>query len=136
MSPEQTLKVITLESLLESVTSLHKQGYRLVQIGATRLPDVVELTYSFDLESRLFSLRVNLPAAAPRVPSITSVYFAAVLYENEIHDLFDVQVDGMALDFHGNFYKTAVKHAFATPPPAPAAKPAVPAAAAAAKPTS
>ena len=28
---------------------LREQGYRLVQIGATRLPEQVELTYSFDL---------------------------------------------------------------------------------------
>jgi ech hydrogenase subunit D len=32
-----------------------------------------------------------------------------VLYENEIHDLFGVPVDGLAIDFKGNFYKTAVK---------------------------
>ena len=128
MSQEETIKVITVESLLAEVTALRKEGRRLVQIGAIRLPDAVELTYSFDLDSRLANLRVNLPGEAPHVPSITSVYFAAVLYENEIHDLFNVQVDGLALDFKGNFYKTAVKHAFATPPPVKPAAPAAPAA--------
>jgi ech hydrogenase subunit D len=49
-----------------------------------------------------------------------------LLYENEIHDLFDIQVDGMAVDFHGNLYKTAIKHPFASikaPRPNPTAEP-------------
>jgi len=46
------------------------------------------------------------------VPSISSIYGCAILYENEIHDLFNVKVDGLTVDFHGNFYKTAIKFPF------------------------
>jgi ech hydrogenase subunit D len=46
-----------------------------------------------------------------------------VLYENEIHDLFGVPVDGLTIDFKGNFYKTAVKYPFGSPK-MPCAKPA------------
>jgi len=118
MSPVQSFEIISVDGLLNQVRALKEHGWRLVQIGATRLPEQVELTYSFDLESRLVNLRVLVPADAAIVPSISSVYWAAFLYENEIHDLFNVRVEGMAVDFHGNLYQTTVPFPFgATRPP-------------------
>ena len=114
MSGEANIEIITVDALLEKVKALRDQGYRLVQIGAARLPESMELTYSFDRENRLANLRLNLPLAQPRLPSISSVYKCVSLYENEIHDQFGIQVEGMAVDFHGNLYKTAIKHPFAS----------------------
>jgi ech hydrogenase subunit D len=114
MSQEQ-IESITVETLLDKVKAMRAQGRRLVQISATQLPDAIELTYSFDLDSRLANLRLLLPGDQPPLPSISSIYLCAVLYENEIHDLFGVQVDGIAIDFKGNFYKTSVKFPFANP---------------------
>ena len=120
---DQTFETIPVQALLEKVGELRKQGYRLVQIGATRLPEHVELTYSFDRESGLANLRFQVPAGEARVPSISSIYWCAFLYENELHDLFNVQVDGMAVDFHGHLYETTVKFPFGSTK-APAVKPA------------
>jgi ech hydrogenase subunit D len=119
-------ELIDTSALLDRVRGLHQKGCRLVQIGATRLPEQVELTYSFDLEQHLTNLRLHIPAEQARVPSISSIYWCAFLYENEIHDLFNVQVDDMAVDFHGTLYTTAVKHPFGaykgtSKPAAPAA---------------
>jgi ech hydrogenase subunit D len=126
MTPEQTIEVITVGDLLNKVRSLREKNFRLVQISATRLPDQVELTYSFDLDFRFVSLRISIPPTDSRLPSISSIYGCAVLYENEIHDLFNVIVDGLALDFGGNFYKTSVKFPFGSTKP-PVVKPAAPA---------
>ena len=123
MTHPLTLAVISADTLREQVRALHDKAYRLVQIGATRLTEGVELTYSFDRDGELVNLRVCLPAEAARVESISSIYWCAFLYENEIHDLFNVQVDGMAIDFQGKLYTTAVKFPFGSPR-APAAKPA------------
>ena len=112
------IELITPEILLQRVRQFQMDGYRLVQISATRFPTGVELTYSFDLNNQMRHVRYTIPASDSRVPSISSVYACAVLYENEIHDLFDVKVEGLALDFGGNFYRTAVKFPFASPPPA------------------
>ncbi len=121
MSEQQTLELVTVDTLLDKVGALCRQGSRLVQISATRLPDQLELTYSFDIEGQLTNLRLHVPASEARVPSISSIYWCAFLYENEMHDLFNLQVDGMAVDFHGNLYKTAVKYPFgSTKPPVPA----------------
>jgi ech hydrogenase subunit D len=109
---DQTFEIIPMQALLAKVGEMRKQGYRLVQIGATRLPEQVELTYSFDREGRLANLRFQVPAPEARVPSISSIYWCAFLYENELHDLFNVQVDGMAVDFHGHLYETTVKFPF------------------------
>jgi ech hydrogenase subunit D len=122
MRPDQTLEVITLDTLLERVRAMRTRGRRLVQICATALPGEFELTYSFDLEGQLMSLRVQVPSEDARVPSIGSIYACAFLYENEMHDLFNIKVEGMTVDFHGNLYNTAVKYAFGETKP-PAAKP-------------
>jgi ech hydrogenase subunit D len=113
MSQEQ-IESITVETLPDKVKAMKAQGRRLVQISASQLPGAIELTYSFDLDSQLANLRLTLAGEKPPLPSISSIYLCAVLYENEIHDLFGVQVDGLAIDFKGNFYKTAVKFPFAT----------------------
>lgn len=127
---QESIERITAETLLDQVKVKRDAGCRLVQISATRLPDQVELTYSFDLNGRLTNLRLSLAGEAPRVASISAIYGCAILYENEIHDLFDVQVDGMAVDFKGNLYKLSVRFPFggakapcAPPDAAPAATP-------------
>ncbi len=119
----QTFEIIPIPSLLEKVGAMRKAGYRLVQIAATRLPEHLELTYSFDRDFQLANLRLQVPADQPRVPSISSIYWSAFLYENEMHDLFNLQVEGMAVDFHGHLYDTAVKFPFGSTK-APVAKPA------------
>jgi hypothetical protein len=129
MTQEQTLEIVPVQSLVEKVRALRDSGYRLVQIAANRLPEQVEVTYSFGLDLQLTNLRVILPATEPQLPSISSVYGCSILYENEIHDLFKVIVDGMAVDFHGHLYETAVNFPFGTvrpPPVKPAPAPSAP----------
>jgi ech hydrogenase subunit D len=119
---EQTTELIGVDALMEKVQAMHKQGYRVVQISATRLPDRLELTYSFALDGRVTQFRLHLLEESPRVPSVSSIYWCAFLYENEMHDLFNLTVDGMAVDFKGTLYKTAVKYPFGSTK-APAAAP-------------
>jgi ech hydrogenase subunit D len=135
ISQDQNFELIPLETLIDRVGGFRQQGARLVQIGATRLPDRHELIYSFEVKGCLTNLRLHLPSEDAHLPSISAIYGCAVLYENELHDLFGVKVSGMAIDFQGNFYKTAVKFPFGSTK-APAAKPApaVPAPAAPAAP--
>lgn len=116
MITPQTYPAVEAAQLVPAVEKMKQDGWRLVQIGATRLPDDVELTYSFGRDLELANLRLLVPAAGARVPSISSVFWCAFIYENEIHDLFNVQFDGMAVDFHGNFYKTTVPFPFGVPP--------------------
>ncbi|HNW44322.1 MAG TPA: NADH-quinone oxidoreductase subunit C [Elusimicrobiales bacterium] len=119
------------QELPARVSELAGAGARLVQISAVALPvtaagetPAVELTYSFDKNGALSHQRL-LAAPGGKVPSVSGVYFPAFLYENEIHEQFGVDFEGMAVDFKGTLYKTAVRVPFAvaapvkkTPPPA------------------
>jgi ech hydrogenase subunit D len=129
MIEEQTIIGVMPETLVAETRKLCEQGYRLVQICATRLGEELQMDYSFDLNRKFVNFRFLLPKIGGRVPSITGVFFCAFTYENEISDLFGVQVEGNALDFKGNFYTTAMKHPFiqdAVPASVPApAKPGV-----------
>jgi ech hydrogenase subunit D len=121
-SAQPAIETIEVAALLDKVRSMCQGGYRLAQVSATRLPEHVELTYSFDRDGQLHNLRLQVPADA-HVPSISSIYWCAFLYENEMHALFNLQVDGMAVDFHGHLYETSVKFPFRSTK-APVAKPA------------
>jgi ech hydrogenase subunit D len=119
MTP-QTIIDITIPELLGKVRELQGQGFRLVQICCSRLPDKLEMHYSFDLDYQFTSLRLTLLDTEKPVPSVSGICFPAFLYENEIHDLYGVKIEGMAIDFKGNFYQKTMVSPFN--PPAPAAK--------------
>lgn len=113
MIESQPTEIVTPQRLLELVKTLHADGHRLVQIGATALAEGgVELNYSFDKDRQFVNLRLPLAPDNLSAPSITGIYFCAFAYENEIHDLFGVNVEGNKLDFKGNFYKIAEKTPF------------------------
>ncbi|HXC63466.1 MAG TPA: NADH-quinone oxidoreductase subunit C, partial [bacterium] len=67
--------------------------------------------------------RLCLPLDARSLPSITGSYLAAFIYENELQDLFGVKVEGLALDFKGNFYMKAKETPFIKAPSRPGTEP-------------
>lgn len=112
---EQVIEEIPLAALLERVQRMRVEGWRLVQVSCTRLVADQEANYSFDRGSgapRLVTLRVRIPIHGAELPSISSFYWSAFLYENEMHDLFGVTVHGMAVDFKGKLYTTLVPTPF------------------------
>ena len=113
MSSEQ--KIISIEpgELVSRTAEYKNKGFRLVQISCTTLKEILELSYSFDKEYLLENLRISLPRAAQgEVPSISGVYWNAFLYENEIHDLFGINITGINIDYKGKFYRTTIKTPF------------------------
>ncbi len=85
-------------------------GWRYVQILAVNKDDGVDLVYSYMKDGVLDNVLV---ADVPRdaiIPSITDLFLEAFVCENEIHDLFGVAFDGIAIDFHGKFYRVSTEH--------------------------
>lgn len=123
----EVFEVTELEAskLAETAKQHRGEGYRLVQVCANRLPESFEILYSFDRKEQLVNYRVEVPAEGATLPSISESYLAAFAYENEIKDLFGIEVTGLVLDFGGNFLKTKVKTPFADAPPPPKKKIAV-----------
>lgn len=108
---------VSLGELPRKVQELKGGGCRLAQICCTRLPDQLELQYSFDKDYQFTSLRLTLINTEEEVPSISDIYWNAFLYENELHDLFGIKVTGIAVDYKGAFYRTAVPTPFNPPAP-------------------
>ena len=108
----QVITDITVDQLPAKVKAMKSDGQRLVQICCTRLADKLELQYSFDKDYAFTSFRVTLADNSTAVPSVSGIYFSAFHYENEIHDLFGIKVEGNVLDFKGKFYHTAIKTPF------------------------
>jgi ech hydrogenase subunit D len=115
MIEPQPITAIDRSEIAAKAGALAKEGYRLVQICCTVAAETLEITYSFDKEYALSNYRVTLQKSDPAVPSITGAYLAAFTYENELQDLFGINVADMALNFKGNFYRLAVKTPFLQP---------------------
>ena len=94
--------------LLGKAAQYKKDGYRMVQILCTRVPEGYELTYSFDKDYVMENLRVVVPLEGS-VMSVTSQYWYAFVWENEIHDLFGLNVEFIApeVDYGGKFFHLA-----------------------------
>ena len=94
--------------ILPTVARFKKDGYRMVQILFTRVPEGYELTYSLDKDYVMTNLRVNVPEEGS-VLSVTSQYWYAFVWENEIHDLFGLKVECIApeVDYGGHFFQLA-----------------------------
>ncbi|MDD5675437.1 MAG: NADH-quinone oxidoreductase subunit C [Chitinivibrionales bacterium] len=115
MTAEQTITNIEVANLIEQCKKLIGDGYRLVQIGATKLVDGIEVNYSFDKGYNLQTLRLKIASSAENIPSISAICFPAFLYENELHDLFGLAITGIAVDYQGKFYQTSIPTPFNTP---------------------
>jgi ech hydrogenase subunit D len=114
MIEQQKMIAVSVPELAQFVKGMKEGGYRLVQIGATTTAGGFEVNYSFDREYNFVNARVTLAAASAALPSVSQIYWNAFLYENEIQDLFGITIAGMAVDYRGQLYKTAVKVPFGT----------------------
>lgn len=115
MSEDQITQIIKPQDLVRRTKDFLAKNARLVQICCTTLKEGKELNYSFDCAGNFENLKIKLAPDELVVPSISSVYMPAFLYENEIQDLFGLKFDGLSLNYNGNFYRMAVKHPFAAP---------------------
>jgi ech hydrogenase subunit D len=101
------------ETFLARVGEYRADGWRLAMINTTSLlpaegmeQGAFDISWSFARDGALEHLRERV-LPAEEVPSISASFGAAFLYENEMRELFGVNVTGMALDLKGQLYKTA-----------------------------
>ena len=103
----QNFEQVTPEQLLPRVMEMKAGGYRLGQACAVKQVDGnIYILYSFDLDHVLYNLKLNVPADL-KVQSVTDEYWGAFIYENEMHDLFGITFENLALDYGGRFFKVS-----------------------------
>jgi ech hydrogenase subunit D len=92
------------DALVGEVAKLKVQGYRLVTLSCTEIDaSAVDILYHFDKGLSLRHLRLTA-AKTTLLPSISPVFFAALLVENEIQDFFGLRFDGLVVDYRGTLY--------------------------------
>jgi ech hydrogenase subunit D len=96
-------KNVEKSQLVAEVQALKNAGQRLLTMTCVDLGESFDLLYHFDLDLRMTHLRLTVPKGES-VPSISGIYFAALVIENEVQDLFGIAFEGLVLDFGGHFY--------------------------------
>lgn len=98
----ENARPVTIGELKKEVWSMKNRGFRFVTMTCLETAGQTEILYHFDKEYRFEHLRLSVPIEV-FVPSVSDIYFAAVLAENEIKDGFGVAFDGLAIDYDGKF---------------------------------
>ena len=106
---QDSYELIDLSDLVKRAREFKSEGYRLVQLlPKMQEDDRITLIYTFGKLNELINLKiVNVVKGLTKVPSITSIFVCAFVFENEALDLFGVQITGNSLYFHGHFYNFA-----------------------------
>ena len=101
------LELSELSALAQRCRSL---GQRYVQTLAVVEEEGITLIYTFmDMTAgHMDNYVIAGVGKNETVPSISGSFLEAFVWENEIHDLFGVAFEGIAIDFQGAFYSTAV----------------------------
>ena len=105
-NPAHVLVEITPDQLLGNVMALKNQNLRLSQICCAYSNEKIELSYSFadDNTNEYLNLRIVMDKD-DEVCSITEFYPYAFLYENEMKELFGVNIQMINLDYNQKLYR-------------------------------
>lgn len=95
---------VDIDTVVGETAKIKVEGYRFLTMSCAELDEtMVDILYHFDKDLELKHFRLTVPRDTP-VPSISPVYFAAFLVENEIQDLFAVRFKGLAIDYERTLY--------------------------------
>ncbi|NTU89471.1 MAG: NADH-quinone oxidoreductase subunit C [Actinobacteria bacterium] len=105
----QDFKTLPLDELIPLAQAKKDTDARFMNLHASTLDNAVDLTYSFTTDEEFTENYHVIVGEGITVPSISSIFLAAFFYENEVHDLFGVDFEGIAIDFGGNFYQVSIE---------------------------
>ncbi len=98
---------IALEDLHREAAVRKAEGWRFIQTHAVKADDGVDLYYSFMKGGKVENLCVRGVQKDQPVPSITDLFLAAFVFENEARELFGIDMRDIAIDFAGAMYAPA-----------------------------
>ncbi len=89
---------------LMKVMEMKEEHFRIMQAHAVSTENGYELSYTFGRDYEWTTLRLVI-GEDEDVPTITNIYPAAFLYENEMAELFGVRIKMVEPDFHDKLYR-------------------------------
>lgn len=111
MSEAYTLETVDIETLYKIALERQRSGYRLAQICATAFEGYNEVIYSFALDYKFENYKVTVPIET-EINTISDFFPSAMLFENEMKELFGVQIKSINPDYQDKLYRIAVKTPF------------------------
>ena len=98
---------VTIETVRDVAKECLADGWRLVTLSAVDTGEAgFDILYHYDKDLVMKHYRLSIPKETV-VPSISPVYFCALLIENEIRDQFGICFSDIVLDFGGALYLEA-----------------------------
>lgn len=98
----ENLVEISTGQLLDVAQRMMYENYRFITASCVDNGDgSLDVFYHFDKDYEMVNYRLKT-LKEYEVPSISKVYFSAVLVENEMKELFGLQVSDMVLDYAGH----------------------------------
>ena len=107
MSFEIDFTPLQLEQLHREAAIMKTDGWRFIQTHAANGENGIDLYYSFMKDGKVVNYRVEGVTKDQLVPSITDLFLAAFVFENEARELFGVNMGEIAIDFDGGLYAPA-----------------------------
>jgi ech hydrogenase subunit D len=105
-------------AFLARVEGYRAAGWRLALINATTImpaegeeEGAFEIAWGFARGGEMELIRERI-APGDEVPSVSASFGSAFLYENEMRELFGINVTGIGVDLKGQLYKTATRVPF------------------------
>lgn len=95
---------ISLEDIRTVARTHFEAGYRFITLTVVNLGEGgLDIIYHYDKNLEMKHYRVTVPAHST-VPSISEIYFCAMLVENEARDHYGITWEGIVVDFQGHLY--------------------------------
>jgi ech hydrogenase subunit D len=99
----ENLTTITADQLLGEAQNMMYEHYRFITATCVDLGDgSFDVIYHFDKNLEIKNFRLTIKKE-DEVPSISKIYFSALLVENEMKELFGLNVTNILLDYGGHF---------------------------------
>ena len=104
----QDFRTIESSELTPVAQAYADAGYRFIQAFAVATDDGCDVTYSFEKDMVVENVQFSVPEGGG-FESVSLLFGAAFTVENEMHDLFGLDISGITIDFAGKFYTVATQ---------------------------
>lgn len=111
MSLEYPIEKTDIQSLYKIMLERQRSGYRLAQICATAFEGYNEIIYSVAKDYEFESYKIEVPCEE-EINTISDFFPSAMLYENEMKELFGIKIKSINPDYQDKFFRIAVKTPF------------------------
>lgn len=100
----ENISPVNPDELIGMAETMKSEGYRLVTYTAADLDEnLADIIYHFDKDLVMKHFRLTIPKDQ-KVPSLSGVFFTALLVENEIQDQYGILFDGLVIDYGQHLY--------------------------------